>query len=174
MIATLSSVLPTIALEEGVSMVPAEAALMTIEIKTTLTTDGLAQLSAHNQWIGSTKIALRSQHPNIIPTAILALDSDLSAQRVTDWMQERKDGQLVNGNTVMCCTIGRFHLLRQGDKVIQIDSDDDHIETMHFISDYWGALAYLAHQRRGAAPFVFALSPYPHPLEAYLKGLRPE
>jgi hypothetical protein len=171
-IATLSSVMPTIILDESLSMVPVEAALWAIEIKTKLTTDGLNQVTRQNQWLSETGVALNSPRPINLPTAILSLDSELSKETVVDWMQEQQTDKFVNGNTVMCCVIGKFHLIRQGREVRQIEPDGHYIETMHFISDYWGGLAHLARERRDATPVVCPSSPYPHPLEAYLKGLK--
>jgi hypothetical protein len=177
LIATDNSILPTIILDEGVSMVPVEATLLAIEIKTKLTTKGLSQVKQQNEWIGKTKVALKSndpiKHPIMIPTAILSLDSELSKESVIVWMKEQQGGQPINGNTVMCCAIGKWYLLRQGCEVIQKNSDEHFIETMHFISDYWGALMHLARERRDATSSAPS-SRFPHPLEAYLKGLRPE
>src|SRR5208282_1201523 len=98
-----------------------------IEIKTKLKTNDLSQVNRQNQWIRETGVAPNSTHRFIIPTAILSLDSESSKQNVVCWMQEQQNGQLVNGNTVMCCAIGKFHLLRQGREVRQIDSDGNYI-----------------------------------------------
>jgi hypothetical protein len=61
-------------------------------------------------------------------------------------------------------------LARQKDEVIEEwDADGHYQETMSFISDFWGALTYLQRKREELK------SPdrnnYPHPLEAYLKGM---
>ncbi len=169
LIAVDNSSLPAIGLYEGLSMVPVEAALLAAEIKSVLTSDGLEQVKQHNQQFSQSRIVLTSTSDFIVPTIILALDSNLSKKRVVEWMQLRNDGRLVNGNTVMCCVVGKFHLIRQGENVTEWDADGNHQETLSFISDFWGGLRHLQHLRNT----LFNSSPtgYPHPLEVYLKGM---
>lgn len=175
LIATFNSVLPTIILDEGVSMVPVEAALWAIEIKTKLKSCHLNQLETQNQWIAQTAVVVKpdkTEDQLILPTAILALDSALSIETVRQWMQAQENGKLINGNTVMCCVIGKFYLVRNGDELTPYVSNGEFIETMCFIADYWGGLRHLQKQRQKATSTV-PPSPYPHPLEAYLKALKP-
>ena len=169
LIAVDNSSLPAILLSEGVSMVPVEATLLTAEIKSILTSNGLEQVKQHNQQLIQLRIVTPISNNFIVPTIILALDSDLSKNRVIEWMQLRNNGELVNGNTTMCCVIGKFHLVRQGDNIMEWDADGNHQETLSFISDFWGGLRHLQQLRNT----LFNSSPtgYPHPLEVYLKDM---
>ena len=119
LIATLDSILPTIMLGDGVSMVPVEAALMAIEIKSKLTKKALEQVRRHNEWINGVnkhkKYALPANPGPLCPTAILALDTDLGAENVSGWMTTKDAcASYQNLNTFMCCVIGKFHLIKQG------------------------------------------------------------
>jgi Domain of unknown function (DUF6602) len=179
LIATLPSAIPTLVLHDEISMVPAEAGLMAVEIKTKLEGKHLEQVAKQNKWLRDLRLVLLQDPPPqtslVFPTAILALDSALSMERIVDWMQSAQDGILLNGNTVMCCIIGKFHLIRQ-DKVIRkvIDDNKSFLETMHFISDFWLALEGQQEERKRAANLRRkSTQPYPHPLEAYLKGMKP-
>jgi hypothetical protein len=169
LIAVDNSTLPAIVLHEGLSMVPVEATLLTAEIKSILTSDGLKQVTHHNQQFRRFRPAMAGNGKFIVPTIILALESDLSKTSVVEWMQSQHNDELVNGNTVICCVIGKFHLVRQGDHIQEWDSDGEYQETLSFISDFWGGLKVLQQQRH---TFVNpSLTGYPHPLEVYLKGL---
>lgn len=168
MIAVNNSSLPAIALHEGLSMVPVEAALIAAEIKSILTTEGLDQLKKQNDAVTQLQVVMFGQNP-IIPTIIVALGSDLSADRVSEWMQEEIGGVFVNGNTVMCCVIGKFYLIRQLNEIKMHIADGNYIETLSFISDYWKGLSHL--QKLREQSIQAAPDGYPHPLEAYLKGM---
>jgi hypothetical protein len=167
LIAVNNVALPAIALHEGLSMVPVEAALIAAEIKSSLTTDGLEQLAKFNECALQLQVVGYSNF--FLPTIMVALDSQLSKERVIEWMQTKVNGELVNRNTTMCCVVGKFHLVRQKDEIKVCDKDGHYQETMSFISDFWGALKYLQRMRE------VLKSPdrngYPHPLEAYLKGM---
>jgi hypothetical protein len=170
LIAVDNSPLPAIALHEGLSMVPAEAALLIAEIKSVLTRDSLSQVATHNRF--TTTLAVFATSRNlIIPTAIIALDSQLSKESVIEWMQESSSDNLVNGNTVMCCVIGKYYLSRQGREIIQWDANDENQETLSFIADFWGVLTHLSRRRRMCLTEHESESVYPHPLEGYLKNM---
>jgi hypothetical protein len=162
-----NSILPAIALHEQLSMVPIEAALLTAEIKSTLNSEGLNQLARHNKFFQQFKLVARPGN-FLLPTIMVALDSSISKQYVIDWMQTKEDGELVNRNTAMCCVIGKFFLIRQGDNIQQTDGTEYYQQTLSFIADFWGGLMDLQRQRQAA----LQPSPgFPHPLEAYLKGM---
>ncbi len=175
LIAAFDEVLPSIVFHDDVSMVPVEAAQWAIEIKSKLEKKKHLeeQLEKQNKWIQeTTAMALPGQN-YILPTAILALDG-AEKESVKKWMKKPEAK-----NTVMCCVIGQYHLIRQGNEVKEIIADAGHFnETMHFLSDYWGGLLYLREQwRKGQHIWLESNSSgikFPHPLEAYLKGMRPE
>lgn len=171
-IAALDSTIPRLILEESISLVPAEAALIAIEVKSKLKRKHLNQVQAQNEWIKNTKLTFPqpdrdNQYKLIIPTAILAYDSALSFKAVEQWMQS--DG---GRNTALCCVIGKFYI-HQFNEIKRIQGDGQFKETMNFISDYWFTLQVVSRWRELAADRRLDNpgKPYPHPLEAYLKGL---
>ena len=168
LIAVNNSALPALALYESLTMVPVEAALIAAEIKSTLTTCALNQLTKQNNIIRDFQVVAYGTN-FIVPTIIVALDSELSKNRVIEWMQAKEKEKLINGNTPMCCVIGKFYLIRQGDNIMQWDANGNYQETLSFIADFWGALTNLKQIREiRTKPTPIG---YPHPLEVYLKGL---
>ena len=167
LIATLDEVLPSIIFHDNVSMIPVEAALWAIEIKSELKSCHLEQLSMQNRWIKETPTVLSGGPPVILPTAILALDG-LSKEKVIQWLNSPDAA-----NTVICCVIGKYHLIRQENTVREFEgAAGSFTETMHFISDYWGGLRHLREKRRATISAMLSDDrAYPHPLEAYLKGM---
>ena len=101
LVLTLDSSLPVITMREGVALIPVDSALLCIEIKSTLNSAALGQLTKQNQSIAAAKLSdeVCSELPFIIPTMIVALeDSDLSADTASSWL-------LKNGNTVACAVV---------------------------------------------------------------------
>lgn len=115
MIVTDDSQLPPLALHEDTALVPMEAALMVAEIKTRLVPDALDQVSRQTAALAALRTSNRAAEGDIalstseapIHSFVLALGSDVSKQRVLDWMTEH-----ANRNVVAVCVVGKETFMR--------------------------------------------------------------
>jgi len=146
-VVTVKASLPLIAMQDNVSIIPVESALLVAEIKSTLNSEALKQVAKQNKYIAALRLSgsLKETEKFIIPTIILAFSSDLSEDSVRKWMLDSE-----NGNTVLCCVIDKYTLIKNNDCVDINRKDSNGIryyETLAFIAYFYYALEYLVEQR---------------------------
>lgn len=107
----------------------------------------------------------------MIPTAILAYDGPSDHGKVIEGLKEKPEIM----NTAMVCVLGRYSIKRDSrtpSGFLTVWADENFSELMHFVADYWFGLEANMRIRDIASShrlFLPAATPYPHPLEAYLK-----
>lgn len=145
--------LPAMALNDDISIVPVEAAFMTAEIKSTLTSDGLAQVLQQVEGLRHLRFS-NSSHTNSnndvtkslvkFPSVILAYQCNVSRKRLVKFLT---DSPL----TIGICVIGQFSLLKmrpQGTIFIEPDPQKGSFwESLVFIGKLYHALNEVAYSR---------------------------
>lgn len=144
-IVTDESFLPSMGFEGRIAVVPAESALMTAEIKTTLTTSALEQVKIQNDSIAALRFTNRIGADGLaenniavtIPNLILAFKSNVNKETLTEWLRQ-------NTRTIGICVINEFALLRlERDNITEItkaDTNPDFWETLVFVGKLYHAL----------------------------------
>jgi hypothetical protein len=144
-IVTDESFLPSMGFEGRIAVVPVESALMTAEIKTTLTTSALEQVKIQNNSIAALRFTNRIVDGGLavnniavtIPNLILAFKSDVNRETLTDWLRQ-------NTNTIGICVINEFALLRLDRDNITVvtkaDTNPDFWETLVFVGKLYHGL----------------------------------
>jgi hypothetical protein len=142
-------------MRESVSIVPVESVFLVAEIKTTLRTSDLNQVTEQNQRLGAlgiTQSPLEEQPPQpdtrpkfIIPTVILAYDTEAPDGTVVEWMNK-------NGNTVAACVINKVSVLRvekQGCTICKTEQGKPkYWETLLFVGALYNLLERQMQSRR--------------------------
>ncbi len=148
-IVTDESLLPSMGFESRIAVVPIESALMTAEIKTTLTTNSLEQVRLQSESIQplrftniSTSIETNSRQMILRPlNSILAFNSDVSRETLIDWMKQNPD-------TLAICVINKFVLLK-------LDKDNVTIvEKAEQNPDFWETLVYIGKIYHGLTSLI--------------------
>lgn len=144
-IVTDESLLPSIGFEGRIAVVPVESALMSAEIKSTLTTSALEQVKIQNDSVYTLRFTNRIVNGGlavnnvsvVVPNLILAFKSNVSRDTLIAWMKE-------NVNTIGICVINEFSLLRvDKDKITIVTKDDKEVdfwETLVFVGKLYHAL----------------------------------
>ena len=127
------SVLPVIFLSEDISVVPLDAVYLTAEIKTTLTTDSLRQVS-------EARLALNELKPSSIgtsseefkiPSVILAFSNEVKKETLIDFLKNQND-------LVSICIINSYTLNKTRTGIICEEQKDD-------LPEYWETLRFIAY-----------------------------
>ena len=142
-IVTKKSALPLIEMKDGLSVVPIESVLLVAEVKSTLSTSHFSQIEKQNESITSMKLTGNMGSKDfIIPTIILAYDSEINQQTLIEWMK-------CNGNTTVCCTFKNDTLVKDRDILVfkNIDFDIKHHGVLAFVSTFYKMLEYLNDER---------------------------
>lgn len=146
------SFLPSMALHDGVSLVPIESAIMSAEIKTTVTKSSLDQVELQNKSIQKLQYTNRKFEGEIslnngevlFSSAILAFKSNVSIDTLIEWMNK-------NSRTFAICVINEFSLLNLGGgriKIIKQENDyPDFWETLVFVGKLYHALEEVSSRR---------------------------
>jgi len=144
--------LPAMALHDGVSLVPIESAIMSAEIKTTLTKDSLEQVEAQNNSIEKLQYTNRkfegepssNSESVLFPSAILAFNSKVNRDTLIDWMNR-------NPRTIAICVINQFSILNLGKDNIEVivkeNGHPDFWETLVFVGKLYHALEEVSSRR---------------------------
>jgi hypothetical protein len=144
-IVTHESFLPSMGFEGRIAVVPVESALMTAEIKTTLTKLALEQVKIQNDSIAALRFTNRIVDGGLavnniavtIPNLILAFKSNVNRERLTEWLRQ-------NTNTIGICVINEFALLRLDRDNITVvtkaDTNPDFWETLVFVGKLYHGL----------------------------------
>lgn len=144
-IVTDESFLPSMGFEGRIAVVPVESALMTAEIKTTLTTSALEQVKIQNDSIAALRFTNRIVDGGLavnniavtIPNLILAFKSNVNRETLTDWLRQ-------NTNTIGICVINEFALLRLDRNNITVvtkaATNPDFWETLVFVGKLYHGL----------------------------------
>ncbi|EHK9050569.1 hypothetical protein RH728_004414 [Vibrio vulnificus] len=127
------SVLPVVFLSEDISVVPLDAVYLTAEIKTTLTTDSLRQVS-------EARLALNKLRPSSIressdefkiPSVILAFSNEVKKETLIDFLDNQND-------LVSICIINSYTLNKTQSGIICEEQKSD-------LPEYWGTLQFSAY-----------------------------
>lgn len=106
-------VLPSLFLSNEISLIPIDSVYLTAEVKSTLRTKDLEQISNARQNFNTLRLSSLTQKENVkIPTVVLAYSTDVAESTLIDWMNEEQD-------VVSICVIDRFTLSRQNGGVIK-------------------------------------------------------
>lgn len=144
--------LPAMALHDGVSLVPIESAIMSAEIKTSLTKSSLEQVEAQNNSIeklGYTnrrfenELSLDTQKV-LFSSAVLAFNSHIKEDSLIEWMKR-------NPITFAICVINQFSILNLGRDNIKVIRQEekypDFWETLVFVGKLYHALEEVSNRR---------------------------
>lgn len=144
--------LPAMTLHDGVSLVPIESALMSAEIKTTLTKSSLEQVESQNNSIEKLQYSNRKYEGELslntgevlFSSAILAFNSHVNRETLVDWMKN-------NSRTFAICVINQFSILNLGKDNIKIieqgNGFPDFWETLVFVGKLYHALEEVSNRR---------------------------
>jgi len=156
-IITDESLLPSMGFKGQIAVVPIESTLMTAEIKTTLRTETLKQVSRQSESIQDLKFTNQNveegKDKNVTlfrpMNSILAFDSDVSVETLKTWLKESTD-------TLSICVINKFTLLKLDKEnittVTKTDENPDFWETLVFIGKVYHALNELIKNRQQITP----------------------
>ena len=156
-IITDESLLPSMGFKGQIAVVPIESTLMTAEIKTTLRTETLKQVSRQSESIQDLKFTNQNveegKDKNVTlfrpMNSILAFDSDVSVETLKTWLKESTD-------TLSICVINKFTLLKLDKEnittVTKTDENPDFWETLVFIAKVYHALNELIKNRQQITP----------------------
>jgi len=156
-VVTQNSALPVISMKDQLSIVPVESALLVAEIKSNLKTNDLEQVQKQNDSLTSLQISCNAgSNDLIIPTIILAYESDIANKTLKEWMRK-------NGNTVACCILNGDTILRNDNlSIIKKNSSKiRHYGVLNFISTFYDMLIFLNKQRDISPDFHFYLTASP-------------
>lgn len=137
-IVTDESLLPSMGFESRIAVVPIESALMTAEIKTTLTTNSLEQVKLQSESITSLRFTNsgtsveKDRNKTILRplNSILAFNSEVSRETLIDWMK-------LNPDTTTICVINRFVLLMlDRNKITAVEKTEQN-------PNFWETLVYI-------------------------------
>ena len=140
LILTHNSSLPIIAMQEGLSVVPIESAILVAEIKSTLTTSDLMQIESQNTSIASMKPSGKSRNEFIVPTYVFAYDTNVSKERLRAWMEQ-------NPNTVAFCMIKKFSMIKGRGEFSNGEHGIDYYGTLAFVANFYGMIDQLLNLR---------------------------
>jgi hypothetical protein len=160
LIAVAPTVIPSALLDDKIALVPVEAALLCIEVKSNLDRRSLEQLERHNSWASKAYTCAPKEKCSMVllPTCYMALDSSLSWQEIRKWME-------LNPRTAFGVVLGKHHMIRDKEEVRALFTPKDK-EILYFVSDYFCGLQHLLRERLSAFDRA-----WPPPFEVYLKGL---
>lgn len=100
-------VLPSLFLSNEISLIPIDSVYLTAEVKSTLRTKDLDQISKARLNLNTLRLSSLTQKENIkIPTVVLAYSTDVAENTLIDWMNSEQD-------VVSICVIDRFTLSRE-------------------------------------------------------------
>ena len=130
--------LPAMGMHDGVAIVPVETAILSAEIKTTLTQKALDQVAQQNVGLSKLRYTDRkiseelgvSTDNVIIPTIIFAFNSEVSVDRLKKWFGN-------NPNTISCCIINQYSILKRGAEDFNI------VENGPDVPDFWETLVFI-------------------------------
>lgn len=160
-----TSEIPVIALGSDIAYVPVEAALATVEIKSTLRTKDREQIENQSRSILELKIVNFPEHgldygtdsKHVIPLFIFAYSTEVAEKTLDKWFEEIP-------NLLGICVINRFCKLSrshiEGDNILReivtYHGDDEFSETLSFISGIFDALSKVSSLRKKFTPILRA------------------
>ena len=146
-----NSFLPSMALHEGVSLIPIESAIMSAEIKTSLTKSSLEQVETQNNSIEKLQYTNRKFEDELslkngevlFSSAILAFNCHVKRDTLIDWMKR-------NSRTFAICVINQFSILSLEKNIKIIEQEQDYPEfweTLVFLGKLYHALEEVSNRR---------------------------
>jgi hypothetical protein len=160
-IVTDESLLPSMGFEGRIAIVPIESALMTAEIKTTLTTNTLEQVRLQSESIQSLKFTNMSGAGNtqvMYPmNSILAFKSTVGKKTLIEWMK-------TNTDTLAICVINKFVLLKLSENKITV------VEKSNKYPDFWETLVFIGKIYHGLTGLMKSRQQITPNWDVYMQG----
>jgi len=138
--------IPNFSLNESISFIPIESALLMIEVKSKLITgknDALSQIQTQTDVLTKLEYdfinrGLFIQPRIVIPSVIVSYDTNLSITKLKDWLNK-------SNNLIGICVIGKFSILKldnpNGIGIVKNKGDNE--ETLFFFSRLYFVLSTL-------------------------------
>ena len=133
------SQMPGFTISKFVTLVPIEASVMAIEVKSMLKSEHVDQIKAQQSSVRKMRFAATSLKREClhtvdcigIPTFVFALESVCSKEKLLEWFEEIDALEAV-------CVVGKYVILRDPRSLVPqlIETDGEHLEILHFLARF--------------------------------------